>query len=114
MIKLLDSLPIFIGYGESKNEARKAVSKLAYNYLKEKDMLFTIKDENISSLSDGNNFLQIVGNFSSNYLGYLKATNLNDDIEIKTDVNLDNPLRICCVITSSTTSHSMVIGCLSL
>ena len=44
-LKLLDSLPIFIGYGESKNEARKAVCKLAYNYLKEKDMLFTIKDE---------------------------------------------------------------------
>ena len=44
-LKLLDSLPIFIGYGESKNEARKAVSKLAYNYLKEKDMLRTIKDE---------------------------------------------------------------------
>lgn len=58
------------------------------------ETVFTIKDENISSLSDGNNFLQIVGNFSSNYLGYLKATNLNDDIEIKTDVNLDNPSLI--------------------
>ena len=44
-LKLMDSLPVFVGYGESKNEARKAVSKLAYNYLKEKDMLFTIRDE---------------------------------------------------------------------
>ena len=54
------------------------------------ETVFTVKNENITNLSDGNNFLQIVGNFSTNYLGYLKAVNNGNDIDIKTDVNLDN------------------------
>ena len=36
---------VFKGYGRSKNEARKDVCKLAYRYLDENDMLFTIRDE---------------------------------------------------------------------
>lgn len=36
---------VFIGYGRSKNEARKDVCELAYHYLDENDMLFTIRDE---------------------------------------------------------------------
>lgn len=36
---------IFIGYGKSKSEARKAVCEGAYNYLEEHDMLFSIQDE---------------------------------------------------------------------
>ena len=44
-LKLLDNLPIFRGFGSSKSEARMAVCKLAYKYLKEHDMLFSIRDE---------------------------------------------------------------------
>ncbi|KAK8835298.1 hypothetical protein M9Y10_013503 [Tritrichomonas musculus] len=44
-LKLLDSLPIFRAFGSSKSEARKAVCKLAYDYLKKHDLLFSIRDE---------------------------------------------------------------------
>lgn len=44
-LKLLDSLPIFRAFGASKSEARMAVCKLAYEYLQEHDMLFSIRDE---------------------------------------------------------------------
>lgn len=44
-LKILDNLPVFVGYGKSKNDARKAVCKVAYEYLKEKGMLCTIRDE---------------------------------------------------------------------
>lgn len=36
---------IFIGYGRSKNKARKDVCELAYQYLEENDLLFSIQDE---------------------------------------------------------------------
>ncbi|MBR5923009.1 MAG: hypothetical protein IKZ59_04365 [Clostridia bacterium] len=36
---------IFVGYGRSKNGARKDVCKLAYHYLEENDLLYTIRDE---------------------------------------------------------------------
>lgn len=36
---------IFIGYGKSKSAARKDVCELAYHYLDENDLLFTIQDE---------------------------------------------------------------------
>ncbi len=44
-LKLLNSLPIFRGFGASKNEARMAVCKLAYEYLEKHDLLFSIRDE---------------------------------------------------------------------
>lgn len=44
-LKLLDSLPIFRGFGSSKSEARMNVCKLAYEYLQEHDLLFSIQDE---------------------------------------------------------------------
>lgn len=44
-LKLLDSLPVFRGFGASKSEARMAVCKLAYEYLQKNDMLFSIRDE---------------------------------------------------------------------
>ena len=44
-LKLLDSLPVFCGFGVSIREARMAVCKLAYEYLEKNDMLFTIRDE---------------------------------------------------------------------
>lgn len=44
-LKLLDSLPVFCGFGSSKSEARMNVCKLAYEYLQKHDMLFSIQDE---------------------------------------------------------------------
>lgn len=44
-LKLLDSLPIFCGFGSSKREARMNVCKLAYEYLEKHDLLFSIRDE---------------------------------------------------------------------
>lgn len=45
LLKLGDGMPIFRGFGKSKNDARKDVCELAYHYLKENDLLFSIKDE---------------------------------------------------------------------
>lgn len=45
LLKLLDSLPIFRGFGASDREARMAVCKRAYEYLQENNMLFSIRDE---------------------------------------------------------------------
>ncbi len=38
-------LPIFRGFGRSKSEARMAVCKVAYEYLKKESLLFSIRDE---------------------------------------------------------------------
>lgn len=35
----------FVGYGRSKNAARKDVCKFAYDYLRKNDMLYSIRDE---------------------------------------------------------------------
>ena len=45
LLKLDDNLPIFRGFGASKSEARKAVCKVAYEYLEKHNLLFSIKDE---------------------------------------------------------------------
>lgn len=44
-VKIRDDLPTFVGFGRSKNEARKYACKTAYLYLEENDLFFTIKDE---------------------------------------------------------------------
>ena len=44
-LKLGDGIPCFRGFGASKSEARKAVCKLAYEYLEKNNLLFSIKDE---------------------------------------------------------------------
>lgn len=44
-LKLLDSLPVFCGFGVSIREARMAACKLAYEYLEKNDMLPSIRDE---------------------------------------------------------------------
>lgn len=36
---------VFVGYGRSKNDARKDVCKLAYGFLEKNDMLYGIRDE---------------------------------------------------------------------
>lgn len=45
LLKLRDDMPIFRGFGRSKSEARKAVCKVAYSYIEEHDLLFSIRDE---------------------------------------------------------------------
>ena len=44
-MKIADDLPEFAGFGYSKNEARKAACKVAYEYLEKHNELFTIRDE---------------------------------------------------------------------
>lgn len=44
-LKISNDLPAFRGFGRSKNQARKNVCKLAYEYLEEHDYLYTIRDE---------------------------------------------------------------------
>lgn len=44
-VKLTMDFPAFEGYGLSNNEARKAACKLAYEYLENEGLLFSIKDE---------------------------------------------------------------------
>ena len=44
-VKIADDLPEFAGFGYSKNEARKAACKVAYEYLEKHNELFTIRDE---------------------------------------------------------------------
>ena len=51
-LKLLDNLPVFRGFGESKSDARKAVCEAAYKYLEEHKLLFTMKDELRDSTTD--------------------------------------------------------------
>lgn len=45
LLKIDDSLPIFRGFGKSKNEARKAVCHVAYDYLEEHNLAYSINDE---------------------------------------------------------------------
>jgi len=45
LLKIDDALPVFRGFGKTQNEARKNVCKVAYNYLCENDLLFSICDE---------------------------------------------------------------------
>lgn len=41
-----DEFPyVYVGYGKSKNEARKAACKVAYDHLEQEGLLFSIKDE---------------------------------------------------------------------
>lgn len=45
VVRLRNGLPTFAGFGTSNNEARKAACKEAYKYLKEKNLLHSIRDE---------------------------------------------------------------------
>lgn len=45
LLRISGDLPIFRGFGSSKSKARMAVCELAYNYLAENGLLFSIKDE---------------------------------------------------------------------
>lgn len=60
-LKLLDELPVFRGFGSSKSEARMNVCKLAYEYLQEHNLLFSIQDEiNNPNRDDAINQLEIL------------------------------------------------------
>lgn len=45
LLKIDDNLPIFRGFGASKSEAREAVCKVAYDYLKQRNLTGTMKKE---------------------------------------------------------------------
>lgn len=45
LLKIDDNLPVFRGFGESKSEARKAVCKVAYEYLEKNSLTNSIADE---------------------------------------------------------------------
>ena len=45
LLKISNDLPAFRGFGRSKNQARKNVCKLVYEYLEEHGYLYTIRDE---------------------------------------------------------------------
>lgn len=45
LLKIEDDLPVFRGFGRSKSEARKAVCKLAYEYLEKNHLMNSIVDE---------------------------------------------------------------------
>lgn len=88
LLKLLDSLPIFRGFGASKREARMAVCKLAYEYLQEHDMLFSIRDEiDNPNKADAINQLEILAR-----RGYFSIPTY--DFEQKYDGN-GNPVWKC-------------------
>lgn len=44
-LKISDEIKPFLGFGKSKNHARKNVCEFAYNYLERNDLLFSIRDE---------------------------------------------------------------------
>lgn len=60
-VKLLNDLDAFESYGESRNQARKAACKLAYEYLEKNGMLFSIRDEiDDPNMEDSINQLEIL------------------------------------------------------
>ena len=87
-LKLLDSLPVFRGFGASKNEARMAVCRLAYEYLQKNNMLFSIQDEiDNPNKADAINQLEILAR-----RGYFSIPTY--DFEQKYDGN-GNPVWRC-------------------
>lgn len=81
LMKLSDTLPIFRGFGKSKAEARRCVCKVAYEYLKKQELLFTIKDEiENPNQKDSINQLEILarrGYFSLPYYDFIEEHDLN-------------------------------------
>lgn len=62
-VKLItdNAIPIFEGYGETNNQARRSACKAAYEYLKKKGMLLSIKDEiDNPNVQDAINQLEIL------------------------------------------------------
>ncbi len=87
-LKLLDSLPIFRGFGSSKSEARMNVCKLAYEYLQKHDLLFSIQDEiENPNESDAINQLEILA-----HRGYFSIPTYNFN---QTYDNDGNPIWKC-------------------
>lgn len=88
LLKLLDSLPVFRGFGASKSEARMEVCKLAYEYLQKHDMLFSMRDEiENPNKADAINQLEILAR-----RGYFSIPTY--DFEQKYDRN-GNPIWRC-------------------
>ena len=78
----------FIGYGRSKNDARKDVCELSYHYLEDHDLLFSIRDEiDNPNKTDSINQLEILAR-----RGYFSIPTY--DFEQKYDSG-GNPIWIC-------------------
>lgn len=87
-LKLLDSLPIFRGIGLSKSEARMSACELAYKYLNEHDLSFSIRDEiENPNKADAINQLEILAR-----RGYFSIPTY--DFELRHDEN-GNPIWKC-------------------
>ena len=82
-LKLLDSLPVFCGFGSSKSEARMNVCKLSYEYLQEHNLLFSIHDEiENPNKADAINQLEILAR-----RGYFSLPTYDFEQEYDTDGN---------------------------
>lgn len=87
-LKLLDSLPVFCGFGVSVKDARMAVCKLAYEYLEKNDMLPSICDEiENPNRNDAINQLEILAR-----RGYFSIPTYNFE---ETHDNNGNPIWKC-------------------
>lgn len=87
-LKLLDSLPVFCGFGVSIKDARMAVCKLAYEYLERKGLLWSIRDEiENPNRNDAINQLEILAR-----RGYFSIPTYNFE---ETHDNNGNPIWKC-------------------
>lgn len=99
-LKLLDTLPISRGFGRSKNEARMAACKRAYDYLRENDLLFSIQDEiENPNKADAINQLEILarrGYFSIPTYDFQKKYDKNGNPIWKCSCNIkEYDIRFC-------------------
>lgn len=87
-LKLLDSLPIFCGFGVSVKDARMAACKLAYEYLDKEDLLWSISNEiENPNRDDAINQLEILAR-----RGYFSIPTYNFE---ETHDNNGNPIWKC-------------------
>lgn len=88
LLKIDNNLPLFRGFGRSKPEARMAVCKIAYEYLEQKGLLFSIQDEiEDPNKADAINQLEILSR-----RGYFSIPTY--DFELNHDEN-GNPIWKC-------------------
>lgn len=88
LLKIDNNLPIFRGFGRSKPEARMAVCKIAYEYLEQKGLLFSIQNEiEDPNKADAINQLEILAR-----RGYFSIPTY--DFELRHDEN-GNPIWKC-------------------
>ena len=102
LLKIHDDEPIFRGFGASKSEARKAVCKVAYDYLKRNGKLGSIKTEiENPNKADAINQLETLAR-----RGYFSIPSYDFSVEYDND---GNPIWTCeCTIAEYTRISSAV------